>query len=391
MSDKKYVVIWDTCTRPEYYQDLHNVMALPNGALVRYDYRKKYFDDGSRDLLVALSKGKIKKIPCLIFYGEMASHTQGKEPPKGSVVSYVVPYRIGEIVSASVGYGVVDDEDKYHYDIELGGYPDHQKFVARWEKNFVTTHTDKIPFQSWHTSGLDLQLWDDLVLNNGSSDDQNWRAIVEALRKLQFANDSFWRLVGPYKKDKIDKDLIQQVVEPNQKLRQYRLEVTDSTDFGFNISNNNPDEHPARPTRTLLNLKPGKILQCDKESIVLRTYGSTHLTCTGTASDFWKGDRSILSFKTVRKGTGSFPVGPDIEMPVLVKRSKIWTGIGVFCVTLSALLYLFTSKLKIYKSVNGADVIDSHSALTYGAIGLIAIVSALFGTYILRKELKSKS
>ncbi len=32
-------VIFDTSTRPQYYQDVHNILALPEGFVYRYDYR----------------------------------------------------------------------------------------------------------------------------------------------------------------------------------------------------------------------------------------------------------------------------------------------------------------------------------------------------------------
>jgi hypothetical protein len=36
-----YLVVFDLCMKPEYYQDLHPLPALPSGSLVKYDYREK--------------------------------------------------------------------------------------------------------------------------------------------------------------------------------------------------------------------------------------------------------------------------------------------------------------------------------------------------------------
>jgi len=33
--------IFDTCTKPHYYQDVHNLLAAPQGWVLRYEYRKQ--------------------------------------------------------------------------------------------------------------------------------------------------------------------------------------------------------------------------------------------------------------------------------------------------------------------------------------------------------------
>ena len=46
----RYWVIFDTCSVPEYYRDLHTVLASPSGAVVRYSYRAKYLTEEAIEL-----------------------------------------------------------------------------------------------------------------------------------------------------------------------------------------------------------------------------------------------------------------------------------------------------------------------------------------------------
>jgi hypothetical protein len=38
-----FFVIFDTCTHAAYYGDVHEVLALPAGAIVRYEYKRYLF------------------------------------------------------------------------------------------------------------------------------------------------------------------------------------------------------------------------------------------------------------------------------------------------------------------------------------------------------------
>lgn len=114
-----FVVIWDTCTKPAYYADLHKVMALPEGMVVRYDYRKKYFDPMSLDCFVRLSKNEIAEVSVILFYGEVDGYSKGSgDQPSGSVASHHVPFRLGTVIRAVISSGSDDaNNDKVVYDI----------------------------------------------------------------------------------------------------------------------------------------------------------------------------------------------------------------------------------------------------------------------------------
>ncbi len=49
------LVVFDTCTRSHYYADVHQLLALPAGTILRYDYQEKYFSPEAFAYLRGLS------------------------------------------------------------------------------------------------------------------------------------------------------------------------------------------------------------------------------------------------------------------------------------------------------------------------------------------------
>src|SRR5213080_3562204 len=52
IESREFWVIFDTCARAEYYRDVHNLMALPKGAVMRYEYRDMYLSERALRLAV---------------------------------------------------------------------------------------------------------------------------------------------------------------------------------------------------------------------------------------------------------------------------------------------------------------------------------------------------
>jgi hypothetical protein len=77
--DKKHFwIIFDTSTLREYYQDVHNLIALPSGASIRYEYREKYL---SPSALTAALKPQSAPSAVLLVYAQWTNYVQGSPPP----------------------------------------------------------------------------------------------------------------------------------------------------------------------------------------------------------------------------------------------------------------------------------------------------------------------
>src|SRR5260370_33998851 len=71
---QEFWVIFDTGTRPEYYRDVHNLLALPRGAVMRYDYRDTYLSERALRLAVNDAEAPAK---ILLIYGQKPGFTRG--------------------------------------------------------------------------------------------------------------------------------------------------------------------------------------------------------------------------------------------------------------------------------------------------------------------------
>jgi hypothetical protein len=383
-----FVAIWDTCTRPQYYQDLHNALSLPSGALIRYDYKRKYFDNKTLRMIQDLIDGQRKYIECVIFYGEIEAYTKSTEPPAGSMVQQMLPYRLGRIVASSYGRGAAADRDTINYDIELGDYPNLDSFIARWSDNFSDMVEDRTPFKVWHTHLTDRSLLTDLTPDRKEKSDDTWGQIVRTLHSLQFSGDSFWRLDGPNQGKKSGRTLVKTEAEPQGGLKRSWMTVTDGKPFTFAVLNIEDEyQTPEVPSR-FLEIECSEKIQCNVQSTRLRPYATSLREFKGSTSDYWNGDMGSVHFKTTGLEETDFPIGPNFELPIRVHRRRVMTVIGVISIAISAILYILCTKLSIYSGTPKKIDIDATIALL--VITAFATGFALLGTYLLRREFSTK-
>jgi hypothetical protein len=52
------IVVFDTCTQPEYRRDLHRLLALPAGAILQYQYERRFMSPDAATQLENLSHAK---------------------------------------------------------------------------------------------------------------------------------------------------------------------------------------------------------------------------------------------------------------------------------------------------------------------------------------------
>src|ERR1700674_1058615 len=76
-------IIFDTCTRQPYYQDVHNLLALPAGSILRYQYRKLRLTDKA---LAAVSAWQ-KWDAVLLVYAQSRAYAK-KEPDPTAIFSF---------------------------------------------------------------------------------------------------------------------------------------------------------------------------------------------------------------------------------------------------------------------------------------------------------------
>ncbi len=177
-------LIFDTCTRPPYYQDLHNILAGPAGHVLRYEYKEKYLTPEVRATLAAA-----RALPKAV----LLAYVQHREFTRGSNVAFTLPTfpeglwlatRFGEMVN------VVREADRYFFDLSLGGYPENEHAADLFAAAFERANT---PPTAW----VAFVSRESIAPLAGGSDDENFSHIAEtlAVAPSQFAGDVFWRVL----------------------------------------------------------------------------------------------------------------------------------------------------------------------------------------------------
>ena len=177
-------VMFDTSTKPDYYLDVHNLLALPNGATIRYDYRENHIAASALVEARAQRKGII-----LLIYAQHAAFQKGGEDHKG-----VLPYDGALWIATQVASlsHIRNEGNRFYFDLELSGYPSNNvAALGRILEPLV--RAGEVPFEKWiTTSGRD----EDFELIREGQPSANWTAVVDRIGTYpsQFADDSFWRV-----------------------------------------------------------------------------------------------------------------------------------------------------------------------------------------------------
>jgi hypothetical protein len=190
---QEFWVIFDTSTLRDYYQDVHNVLAMPEGFVVRYEYKTKYLSDaaiklaeasGPRPLLLLYTQKEID-------YPRATNGTSAPRNPTGAA-DLLFATRVGTMVN------VTRDGDNYYFDFQVAEYP-NQDQAAMQAVHDALDAEGSAPWKNrkWVATST---LTDKLDVLKIGEPQQNWAEIVHRLSTapIQFSGDAFWRLEGPF-------------------------------------------------------------------------------------------------------------------------------------------------------------------------------------------------
>jgi hypothetical protein len=67
-------VVFDTCTHARYYSDVHEVLAMPEGGIIRYEYKRSLCKPDAAAALDALCNSpSALPVDMLLMYGQSAT------------------------------------------------------------------------------------------------------------------------------------------------------------------------------------------------------------------------------------------------------------------------------------------------------------------------------
>lgn len=200
------IVVFDTCTQPEYRRDLHRLLALPPGAILQYQYERRLMSTDSATQLENFSPSK-KAMPTLLLYGQTHGYQRGASDKGLPMLTwesgYFVPTRSAVIVNVHIERASDPKRDVFHFDLRLKGFVD----PANREIERLIRHLQErncLPFGDRETQ----YIWVSAVEENPDNpistsmlvtDQQSaWTDVVDILcsPRTQFDKDIFWRITG---------------------------------------------------------------------------------------------------------------------------------------------------------------------------------------------------
>jgi len=336
VDQSKYWVIFDTCPRPEYYLDVHNILAAPPGWVLRYEYRDKYVAPAALQVMNADDD-----LPDRILFGytQPLTYARGggalKETPGFDAMMWV-PTRLGRMLN------IVERAGQFFFDFEVLGYPMPGVAATDIFRSLYGAH--ETPFWKWVTFLNRLGEFE--ALSTGSSDD-NWEAIVEQLDRppSQFAGDVFWRLLGLKRSRHSEVIAPKQLVEAQaQETRQVKAyyPVRDALNYSIEITTKrSPEKRGGGPP--LPYVIQGESDDRDIMRVVgdgridARQYTSAHLELE-TKGLTWPKPRVVeLSLVTEPKD-GDWSQGPQTRLRVEVTKRPVSILLALVALALGGLI-----------------------------------------------------
>jgi hypothetical protein len=146
----RFWVIFDTSTLPDYYLDVHKLLAIPKGATLRYNYKEKYLStsalEASRHPNTAPKLG-------MLFYGQRSGFHRGDEtPPTGTMFEAMlwIPTRMVEMLCIPER-----DGETFNYDFKVLQYPSLDREATR-HILAPLVQSRETPFNKWVTTSSEL-------------------------------------------------------------------------------------------------------------------------------------------------------------------------------------------------------------------------------------------
>lgn len=370
-------VIFDVSQLADYYEDVHNVIALPPGATIRYDYHRNYLTD----MAIQLAETQVTRNALLLYEQKKVPYKRTStesRPANLNSPCVRVATRLGKVLN------VVSEGDRYYFDIQVGKYPaqtpdDLGEILNGLEQSYPWFE-EKNGFAEGKF--VCVSAAEAAYVRIGLGDeDQKWQSVVNGLSHggMQFAGDVFWRLSGPLKGagTSIREPHVVKHCESGVVRRADAVyTIPRGTTFRFELTSDVGRYVPGRPHYQ------AKITSSDKTAVrlsgaslfPLRRYSTQMVQFRAeSAEKFGKGSAD-LSFTTVPK-QANWPGGPSFRLHFNSRENRIRLWIGIILAVLGTIA-LITGKSEYMKD-------QKELALKIAIAG--ALIDLLAAALLIRK------
>jgi hypothetical protein len=358
--------IFDTSTKRDYYRDVHNLLALPPGTTIRYDYNEGLL---SADAIAEAGKGDAAETKVLVAYAQDKNFKKGDAGPKGPI-AYPEGLWIGTRI-ANLRHLRLSG-NRWYFDLELGGYPANDAGAFDSIMRGLAA-AQEIPFAKWVALSTQDASFQSLL--NGAASD-NWTSVINQLGSFpsQFAGDSFWRVAKIA--SGLQRRSLSPVLNPHTEVIDNR-EVTTSIEAEYPISQldklgieiearlpetgeeSRDSEPEAARTLTCVTVADGPLKDLNGRILTLRRYSIEWIDAEVAASN--RVDTQFCEAAlTTGPAVGTYPIGPEL----LRLRFQVTKRYGFLALILAILAGA---------CVAGASLIKDHVELTI-SLGVVAVL-----------------
>lgn len=374
---QEFWVIFDTATVPEYYQDVHNVLALPQGGIIRYEYRSKYLSKGS---LERLQRPSNLPRSCLIVFTQPMGANRGDNLDAESISSGKLILWVATRL-ALLPVNPIRSGEFFIFDLKMMQYPQH-------DINHLMTiinpliQSGETPYRGkWVTISDQVAA---LVSIRVGDETENWQEIVRQIGqpKALFEGDFFWRLRGPF---------IHRFRSLALRMPRYRTSFEIGAEhrlarglrFSYSAAEGASmliDASSYRPSGLLRRARPLVKVSVEKDgpimlhggppviSVNLRHYTTQTVGLHAKRYDELDRREGIIRFESGDWVNG-FPVGPEIELPISVRKNVFRLVTGVAAALEAVALTFFATKLPAE---------EFGTALIYIILAFVMATAAVF-------------
>jgi len=372
-------VIYDVSQLADYYTDVHNLIALPPGATIRYDYRRKYLTDSAIQLA---ETGATQPTPVLLIYEQkdcIYDRTQTESKPTDlHAACKRVATRLGTVLN------VVSEGDRYFFDIQVEKYPSQN---AASLDGILVNLGDSHPWsaeKNGFAAGKFVCLSDaaDSYDRLAAGDEQQkWASVVNALSiaPMQFAGDVFWRLSGPHKgtgESRRPPDIVMPVESGRVRRADALYTMPRGSTWRFELISDVGRQVVGRPQyETEITTSDDTAVRLVGGSrFPLRRYTSQIVQFRAESTEKFGARTADLSFATVPK-PGSWPSGPAFKLSFKTRENLIRLSLGILLAVVGTSAVVFGS----------SEFMKDHKGLAVTLQVAGTLIDLLAGALLIRK------
>lgn len=383
--------MFDTSTLPEYYDDVHRVLALPAGHVVTYDYSARHISKDAEAVLRDFKPGS--RVRAVLAYVQPKAYKKGDGSDDDNVLAQPTIQtltRLAWIIAAHPSK--VGDRTRYYFDLELDGYPNDSKSTIANELIAQLSIRSELPMKTY-VAVLDSTEVDALFGQNAN--DQGFAKVVAALSQpdSQFFLDTFWRITTIECRSKSliplwltkKMSLKPKTVKEDNRSITY-LEVVDQSTIYFTVQFQRGEEHGRnyRMRRVSVEGSPKAASDLIRSSFAARSFGREMVAVSIPATSSLATQEVRIQFATQLHESDEakdYPYGPQPAIQVRY-RKDMWRSLVAFLsITLASAIFgwsAFATSFATATPIAGMIVPLEYRALAIG----IGVLFSMYAYYL---------